>query len=342
MKAVAITKNGGIDVLKLTDLPTPKPKANEVLIKIHACALNHLDIWVREGLRQNLKFPHVLGSDISGEIADTGELIADLKIGEKVLINPGLSCGNCQACLSGQDNFCRHYNIIGALQNGGYAEYISVPRENILPYPDGLSWSDAAAIPLTFLTAWNMLVNKAKIQPGETVLILAAGSGVGAVALQIAKLFGCTVIATASTEKKLKHAESLGADHLINYEKTDFSKEVKKITNNIGADVVFEHVGKATWEKSILSTRTGGRIVTCGATTGGDAITDIKHLFFRQIQILGNMMGPKGDLFKILDFINKKKLKPIVDKVLPLAEAKEAHRMMEGREQFGKIVLSIS
>ena len=184
-----------------------------------------------------------------------------------------------------------------------------------------------------------MLVNKAKIQPGETVLVLAAGSGIGAIAVQIAKLFGCTVIATASTEKKLKLAQSLGADHLINYEKKDFSEEARKITNKAGADVVFEHVGKATWEKSILATRTGGRIVTCGATSGKDATTDINHVFFRQITILGNMMGRKGDLFKILDFVNQKKLKPVVDKVLPLEKAQEAHRIMESREQFGKIVL---
>lgn len=343
MKAVAILKYGGHSELKLIDLPTPKPKPNEVLVKIHACALNHLDIWVRGGMRgEKAGFPHVLGSDISGEVAGFGELVDDLKTGEKVLINPGLSCGICFECLSGQDNFCRHYNIIGAVKNGGYAEFISVPRQNILPYPGNLSWTDAAAVPLTFLTAWNMLVNKAKIKPGESVLILAAGSGVGAVAVQIAKLFGCTVIATASTEKKLQHAKSLGADHLINYEKTDFSQEVRKITNKAGVDVVFEHVGKATWEKSILSTKTGGRIVTCGATSGAEAITNINHVFFRQINIIGNMMGPKGDLFKILDFVNQKKLKPIVDKVLPLEKAQEAHRMMEEREQFGKIVLSIT
>ncbi|MFC2074882.1 zinc-binding dehydrogenase [Bdellovibrionota bacterium] len=342
MKAVVINKHGGRDVLEYTDIETPKPKANEVLVKIHACALNHLDIWLRKGLPGlKLDFPHILGSDIAGEVADFGELVTDLKKGEKVLLNTNTSCEHCEHCLSGNDVLCRQYSILGTVKNGGYAEYISVSRQNILPFPKDLSMAEAASIPLTFLTAWNMLVNRAKIKPGETVLVLAAGSGVGSAAVQIAKLFNTTVIATASTEKKLKLAKALGADHLINYEKTDFSKEVQKLTNKKGVDVVFEHVGKATWEKSMLSVREEGRIVTCGATTGFDPITDLRHVFYRQIQILGNKMGPKASLFEILRFFDQKKLKPVVDRTLPLKDAQEAHRVMEDREQFGKIVLEM-
>lgn len=329
MKAVVLQKYGGEEHLKYQGVKDPIPNSEEVLINVKACAMNHLDIWVREGLG-NPPLPHVLGSDISGINEITGE---------KVVISPGISCGVCEHCLKGQDNLCPKYTIFGKIQWGGYAEQIKVPKQNILPMPKNLSFEEAASIPLVFLTAWQMLVTKAKVKPGDWVLILAAGSGIGIAAIQIAKLFGATVIATASRDAKLKKATELGSDFVINYEKKDFAEEVKKITNKRGVDIVVEHTGKTTWEKSLLSAKWGGTIVTCGATSGHEGKTDLRHVYFRQLSILGSTMGSKGELFEILKFVEQNKLKPVIDKILPLKDAKKGHERMALREQFGKIVL---
>jgi len=341
MKAVAFYGHGGADVLKLADLPPPAVSAQGVRVRVKAVGLNHLDIFVREGWPGlKLTMPHVLGADIAGVIESVGAEVKDLKPGDEVVVNPGLSCGHCDRCLLGEDNLCRSYQIIGEHSWGGYAELASFPRQNILPKPKNLSFEQAACVPLTFLTAWTMLTRRALLKPGETVLIHAAGSGVGSAGIQIAKLIGAKVIATASTEEKLKKAQGLGADYVINNSKSDFLEEVKRITQKRMVDVVFEHVGKATFEKSVACLPYGGRLVTCGATTGYEAKLDLRVLFYKRISLLGSTMGSKGDLFRILQLVEEGRLSPVLDRVLPLEQAAEAHRLLENRAQFGKIVLT--
>ncbi|MBI2646304.1 MAG: alcohol dehydrogenase catalytic domain-containing protein, partial [Deltaproteobacteria bacterium] len=264
MKAVVFHKPGGIENLSYEELAEPTLSARDVLIKVKACALNHLDIWVREGMGK-LPMPHILGSDVSGVIEKVGSEVQDVQTGGSVLVSPGFSCGVCSNCLKGDDNLCPKYTILGKGVWGGYAQYVKVPRQNLLPYPKNLKFEEAASMPLTFLTVWQMLVKKAQVKPGDWVLVLAAGSGIGVAAIQIARLFGATVIATASSDEKLKKAQELGAEFLINYSVQDFYEEVKKITNDRGVDIVVEHTGAQTWEKSLLSAKWGGTIVTCGA-----------------------------------------------------------------------------
>jgi len=340
MKAMAFRRHGDESVLEPMDLPEPKVGAKDVLVRVKAVALNHLDIWVRQGWPGlKLPLPHILGSDVAGVVERTGAEISDLAPGTEVLINPGLSCGVCERCLLGEDNLCRHYEILGESRAGGYAELVCVPRQNILPKPKALSFEEAACLPLTFLTSWNMLVRRARLQPGETVLVHAAGSGVGSAAVQIAKLMGARVIATASSPQKLEKAKALGADHLIDYSKQDFLEEVKRITGRKLVDVVVEHVGAATFEKSVACLPNGGRLVTCGATTGGDVKLNLKVLFFKRLSLLGATMGCKGDLFRILQLVDQGRLGPVLDRVLPLAEAAKAHKLLEDRAQFGNVVL---
>ncbi len=340
MKAIAFTKHGGPEVLQLCDLPAPQPKAREVRVRVKAVALNHLDIWVRIGWPGlKLQLPHVLGSDIAGVVDAVGAEVSDLQPGTEVLVNPGLSCGACDRCLRGDDNLCRSYVIIGEHVTGGYAELLCVPRQNILPKPKSLGFPEAACLPLTFLTAWTMLVRRAQLQPGETVLVQAAGSGVGSAAVQIAKLIGAKVIATASTDAKLERAKALGADHLINYATHDFLAEVKRITDRKLVDVVFEHVGASTFEKSIACLPYGGRLVTCGATAGNEVKLDLKVLFFKRLSLLGSTMGSKGDLFRILQLVDEGKLKPVMDRTLPLEKAAEGHALLADRKTFGNVVL---
>jgi NADPH:quinone reductase-like Zn-dependent oxidoreductase len=258
------------------------------------------------------------------------------------MVQPGVSCGHCEACLSGNDNFCREYDIIGYRRDGGYAELVAVPGVNIIPKPSQLSWEEAAALPLVTVTAWHMLVTRAHVQPGETVLVHAAGSGVGSIAIQIAKLRGARVVTTASSDEKLAHARELGADETINYTNSDWPKEVKRLTNRKGVDVVVEHTGAATWPGSIASLKPNGRLVTCGATSGYDAHTDLRQVFYRHLNILGSFMGSKAELLAAMKFIEEGKIRGVVDRVLPLSEARQAHELIENRAQFGKIVLSVS
>jgi NADPH:quinone reductase-like Zn-dependent oxidoreductase len=342
MKAVAIFEHGGRDKLRYEELPDPEVGPGQIRLRVRACALNHLDIFVRKGWPGlKLEMPHLLGADIAGEVETVGPGVKGVEVGQRALLSPGESCGICRECLAGRDNLCRSYKILGELRNGGYAELVTVPAANLLPYPEGLDFPQAAAIPLTFQTAWQMLVDKARVRPGEVVLVLAAGSGVGSAGVQIAKLHGATVIATASTRAKLDKASELGADHLINHNEQDIVTEVKRITKRRGVDLVVEHVGEATWEKSILACARGGRIVTCGATSGFSARTDLRHVFFRQIAILGSTMGSKSVLFDVVDHVKAGRLRPVVDRVLPLSEAAEAHRLLEERIQFGKVVLAV-
>ena len=340
MKAVVFHQHGGPEVLDYTDRPDPSINATEVLVEVKACALNHLDVWARKGLPGiQIPLPHILGNDIAGVVRSVGELVAWVKPGDEVLLHPGVSCGHCIECLSGRDNLCREYQILGYLRDGGYAELVAAPGVNVIPKPKNLSWEEAAALPLVTVTAWHMLVTRASVQPGEDVLVHAAGSGVGSIAIQIAKLRGARVIATASTEDKLAKAKELGADDVLNYSDASWPKEVRRLTNKKGVDVVFEHTGAATWPGSIASLKTNGRLVTCGATSGYAAETDIRQVFYRHLTILGSFMGSKAELLEAMKFIEAGKIRAVVDQVLPLKGARRAHELMEDRAQFGKIVL---
>jgi len=309
---------------------------------VRACALNHLDLWVRRGIPGvAIPFPHIPGSDIAGEVAQVGEKVSHVHVGERVLLQPGISCGECEPCVAGRDNFCRSYTLFGYMVDGGCAEYVRSPAANIVPIPANLSFKEAAAVPLVFLTAWHMLVERAQLKPAETVLVLAAGSGVGSAGIQIAKVTGARVIATAGTEEKLARARELGADETILHSKEDIAKEVKRLTSRRGVDVVMEHVGEATWEHSVRSLAVGGRLVTCGATSGWEGKLDLRYLFARHISILGSYMGAKAELYPVLELVARGLVKPVIDKVLPLAHCAEAHTRLERREQFGKIVLEV-
>ena len=340
VKAAIFKQHGGPEVLEYADVPDPQIRANETLVEVKACALNHLDIFVRRGLPGiQIPLPHILGSDVSGVVRDVGELVTWVKPGDEVMVQPGVSCGHCEACLSGQDNLCREYDMIGYRRDGGYAELVAVPGVNIIPKPPQLSWEEAAALPLVTVTAWHMLVTRANVQPGEDVLVHAAGSGVGSVAIQIAKLRGARVITTASSEEKLAKARELGADVTINYTQDDWPKEVRRVTDRKGVDVVVEHTGAATWPGSISSLKNNGRLVTCGATSGFDAHTDLRQVFYRHLTVLGSFMGSKAELLEAMKFVREGKIRGVVDRVLPLSEARQAHELIEDRAQFGKIVL---
>ncbi len=340
MKATIFKQHGGPEVLEYTDVADPAIRANEVLVEVKACAMNHLDVFVRNGLPGiDIPLPHILGCDVAGVVREGGELVNWVKPGDEVMVQPGVSCGHCEACLSGQDNLCREYDMIGYRRNGGYAELVAVPGANLIPKPGELSWQEAAALPLVTVTAWHMLVTRANVQPGEDVLVHAAGSGVGSVAIQIAKLRGARVITTASSDEKLAKARDLGADETINYTRDDWPKEVRRVTGRRGVDVVVEHTGAATWPGSISSLKNNGRLVTCGATSGFDARTDLRQVFFRHLTLLGSFMGSKAELLEAMKFVTQGKIRAVVDRVFPLSEARQAHELMENRGQFGKIVL---
>ena len=342
MKAIVFRRHGGPEVLEYTNVPEPSIQANEVLVRVRACALNHLDLWVRGGLPNvAIPLPHIPGSDVAGEIAQVGAQVTTVRAGQKVVLAPGVACGKCTACIAGRDNECRQFTNLGYMIDGGCAEFVRVPEVNCLPYPEILSFEEAAAVPLVFQTAWHMLVGRAELQPGEDVLILGAGSGVGSAAIQIAKFFGARVIATAGSEEKLEKARELGADHTINHKSQKIRDEVRRITNKRGVDVVFEHVGTATWEDSLASLAPAGRLVTCGATTGFDAKIDLRFLFTRQLSVLGSYMGTKSELHTVMKLVAAGRLKPVVDRVFPLAEAAAAHTYLESSSQFGKVVLRV-
>jgi NADPH:quinone reductase-like Zn-dependent oxidoreductase len=342
MKAIVFRQHGGPEVLEYTNVPEPSIQTNEVLVRVRACALNHLDLWVRGGLPNvQIPLPHIPGSDIAGEIAQVGAQVTRVRAGQKVVLAPGVACGKCAACIAGRDNHCRQFTNLGYMIDGGCAEFVGVPEVNCLPYPENLSFEEAAAVPLVFQTAWHMLVGRAELQPGEEVLILGAGSGVGSAAIQIAKFFGARVIATSGTDAKLEKARELGADHTINHKTQKIRDEVRRITNKRGVDVVFEHVGTATWENSLASLAPAGRLVTCGATTGFDAKVDLRFLFGRQLSLLGSYMGTKSELHTVMKLVAGGRLKPVVDRVFPLAEAAAAHTYLESSSQFGKVVLRV-
>jgi NADPH:quinone reductase-like Zn-dependent oxidoreductase len=342
MKAIRFAQHGGPEVLQYVDAPKPTIRPSEVLVRVKACSLNHLDLWVRRGLPGvPIPLPHIPGSDVAGEIAEIGADVTTVRAGQKVVLAPGVSCGKCSACLAGQDNRCRSFSNLGYLIDGGCAEFVKVPEVNCLPYPENLTWEEAASIPLVFQTAWHMLLSRAELQPGEDVLVLGAGSGVGTAAIQIAKFFGARVIATATTDEKSAKAMELGADHVINLKSQKIRDEVRRITNKRGVDVVFEHVGIATWDDSVASLAYAGRLVTCGATTGYDAKLDLRLLFAKQLSLMGSYMGTKSDLHSVMRLVAAGRFRPIIDRLFPLKEAAAAHTYLESNQQFGKVVLTV-
>lgn len=338
MKAVRFHQFGGPEVLRYEDVPDPKPRNDQVLVRVRACAMNHLDLWVRKGL-PGVGLPHIPGSDIAGEIAEVGEYVSGFSKGRRVIVAPMHYCGRCRYCVSGLQNQCREFTVIGNGVDGGDCELIAVRPDQVIPIPDNLSFELAASVPLVFLTSFHMLVTRARIRPGQTVLVLGANSGVGIAAIQLAKLYNARVIATAGNAEKMRRACELGADEVIDHYKQKISDEVKRITGKELCDIVVEHVGQATWGESMKSLKPGGTIVTCGATTGPEASFDIRFLFARQLAFLGSYMGTMGELHEVLGHVFAGRLKGIVDSVFPLSEARVAHEKLEKSEMFGKIVL---
>jgi NADPH:quinone reductase-like Zn-dependent oxidoreductase len=342
VKAILFRQHGGPEVLQYVDVPDPEPGSGEVLVRVRACALNHLDLWVRRGLPSvAVPLPRIPGSDVAGEVAKVGSEVTTIRVSQKVVLAPLVSCGKCPACVAGLDNQCRLATNLGYMIDGGCAEFVRAPLVNCLPYPENLSFEEAAAVPLVFQTAWHMLRERARLQPGEDVLVLGAGSGVGSAAIQIAKFFSARVIATAGSDAKLEKARQLGADFVINHKTQKIREEVRRITNKRGVDIVFEHVGTATWDDSLASLALAGRLVTCGNTTGYDAKIDLRFLFSRQLSLLGSYMGVKSELHTIIKLVATGKFKPVIDRVFPLQEAAAAHVYLESGQQFGKVVLKV-
>jgi NADPH:quinone reductase-like Zn-dependent oxidoreductase len=337
MKAIRIHEHGGVEKLRIDELAVPQPGPHQILVEVQAAALNQLDLWVRKGL-PGVHPPLILGSDAAGVVKQAGSAVTQFAPGDNVMPQPGFSCGRCAACQSGKDHYCPQYGILGEHRDGVQAQLIVVDEARAVRMPPNISFGEAAAIPLVYLTAWEMVVNKGGVRPDDTVLVVAASSGVGSAAVQIAKLYAARVIATAGTTK-LEKARALGADHVLDHYKQDIAKEVKAITAGRGVDLVIDHVGAATWQASQRCLGKGGRLVLCGATTGFEVKMDLRFLFIRQQSILGSTMGPSGDLYRIMQLVEAGRLHGVVDKVFPFTEIAQAHQHLESGQHFGKVVL---
>jgi len=342
MKALAFNEFGGPEKLRLQDVPDPKAAPGEVLVRVRACALNHLDIFVREGIPAlKTPLPFWTGCDIAGDVAEVGPDVTGLRVGDRVCVNPNLTCGRCEFCIQGEDSLCVRYGIVGEHLPGGLAELVAVSAENVLPLPAHVSYEHAASFILTNMTAWRMVVTQARVRPGEDVLILGVGGGVSSAAVQIAKLCGARVLVTSSSDAKLERARQLGADVSINYAKEDWESAVYEKTAKRGVDVVLENVGAQTWKQSLRSLRKGGRLVTCGATTGPIAETDIRIVFWKQIHIIGSTMANRREFNDVMRLFFAGRLKAIVDEIVPLKDGAAAQRRLAEGRQFGKIVLTV-
>jgi len=339
VKAVVINEHGGIDKLIYQDIEDPRPLKDEVLVKVKACGVNHIDIWVRQGLAgKALQFPHILGCDIVGEVASKNK---NFRIGSRVMVYPGLSCGKCSYCKARKENLCREFSIIGGFSDvqGGYAEYVKVPLRNIVSIPTWFSFEEAACLSVSYLTSWNML-KSTNVSKGMTLLVYGAGSGVGSAAIQLARAKGAKVITTVGDERKVTLAKKLGANHVINRMTHDIVLEVMTLTSD-GVDAVIDHVGASTWMTSLKSLKVGGRMAVCGATTGETANVEIRTVYNKQASIIGAYLGTKAELVEMMKFMQAKKIRPIIDSKFRLSEAAKAHERMEKSEHFGKIVLQI-
>lgn len=339
MLAMAFAKHGDVDVIEPMDLPLPELADDEVLVQVKACALNHLDLWMRQGLPFKIPMPHISGCDVTGVIAKMGRSVRGYQEAQRVMVSPAQSCRHCEWCSDGEDSMCAEFKIHGLQVQGGLAEFTKARAIDLIPISDGWSFAEWAAIPLVFLTAWHMLFRRVGLKPGDDVLVQAAGSGVGSAAIQIAKLAGARVFATAGSDDKLKQAQELGADYTFNYTKCNFADEVLKLTNKRGADIVFEHIGESVWKDSLRCLARNGRLVTCGATSGPVVQLDLRFFFMRQICVTGAYMGSRDELLQVVKLVERRELRPVVDIVMPLRETQQAQRRMANRQQFGKIVL---
>lgn len=340
MRALRIHEHGDFDVLKLEQRPEPEPGPGEVLLKVEAAGVNHLDTWVRRGVPgHRFPLPITPGSDAAGTIAALGEGVTGLAVGDRIAVAPGYSCGRCAACLSGRDHYCRHYGIYGESCDGADCEYFALPERNVLPLPATLSFEEAAAIPLVFLTAWEMLVAKGGVKAGDTVLVHAAGSGVSTASIQIARHFGARVIATASSTAKLAKAAELGAGDTVNYSDPDWPKAIRSLTGKRGCDLIVDHVGETTFPGSLRSLAAGGRILCCGASSGPAFSADLRPIFFKNLSIVGSTMGSRGTLPEILRLAGEGVFRAVIDSVFPLEQVADAHRRIAERAQFGKVIL---
>lgn len=343
MKAAVIREHGELDVVQIQDVEAPKPQSGEVVVKVLCAGLNHLDIWVRKGRPgSNLRMPHVLGSDAAGIVAAVGEGVQSPKVGERVIVNPALSCGHCEFCRGGQQSVCADFGIVGLVRPGTFTEQVVVPGGNCYPRPPHLSDEEAAVLALAYVTAWRMLMTRAQVKPGEMVLIHGIGGGVAVAALQFAKMIGAETFVTSSSNDKLSHAKRLGADHTLNYEKESVTKWIESETGRRGVDVAIDAVGATTWPLDFACIRKGGRIVLCGVTTGAKAETNLQVLYWNQLNVMGSTMGSDEDFRQMLRAVTVNQVKPVVDTTLPLDQARAAMERMETAGQFGKIALRIS
>jgi len=324
------------------DRPDPKLASGQAVLRVKACALNHIDIWIRQGIpAYKIQLPHISGTDASGVVEAVAPNVTDVAPGQRVFVNPGLSCGRCVECRAGRDNLCSTFGVFGAACDGGYAERTLVPARSLIPLPDDLSFEVGAAFPLVYLTAWRLVVTLGQVQPGETVLVHAAGSGVGSAAIQIARLAGARVITTVGSETKRDRALAMGVDDVILYKREDVAEQVRALTGGRGADVVVEHTGPETWPSSLAALAKGGRLVTCGATTGPQVSLDLRSLFSRQLTIRGSYLGNRSELEAVTRLVAAGRLAPIIDSIYPLAEARKAQEVMLSRNFFGKLVLRV-
>jgi len=342
VKAAVFYEPGGPEKIQLGEVPDPQIDHNQVLIQVKACSLNHFDLLVlREADPDNFTFPFWGGAEIAGVVAEIGGSVQQFKLGDRVVVNPSLYCGHCEHCLAGEESQCNSYGIIGDTVPGGFAEYIGVDATNLLNLPESITFADAAATPLVFQTAWRALITQADIKPSDDVLILGASGGVGSASIQIAKLVGANVIAVTSNKEKISFAKQLGADIVLNRKSGDYWEEIAALTNNRGVDVVMENVGAATWAQSLKSLVKGGRLVTYGRTTGHLAETDIRLIFWNQLRIIGSTMGNQQEFSEVMQLIFQGKLRPVIDTIFPLEQARTAYQRLQDGEQFGKILIKI-
>jgi len=341
MRAALIREYGDLNVVQVEDVEAPEPGRGEVALKVLCAGLNHLDIWVRMG-RTKQKMPHILGSEAVGIVTAVGENVESPRVGEQVIVNPALSCGRCEFCRAGEQSLCTSFGIIGLNSDGTFAEQAVVPAANCYPKPPHLSDEEAGALALSYVTAWRMLMTRAQVKPGESVLIHGIGGGAALSALQLAKRIGAEVFVTSSSNEKLSRARELGADHTINYEKTSVVEWIRGHQGGRGVDVAIDAVGAATWPLDIACVRKGGRVVLCGVTTGAKAETDLRTLYWNQLTVLGSTLGSIRDFEQMLAAVNVNQLRPIIDEVFPLERVRDAMAKMESARQFGKVVLRVA
>ena len=345
MKAIYITEHGGPEVLTYGEVPDPVIGPLDVKVRVRACAVNRLDIFSREGVRgtrRTFDGPHVLGEDVAGDVVELGDGVVEVKVGDRVVVNPIVTCGQCRFCVAGETEFCVRVRVLGATFNGGYAEFVAVPAANVIVLPDSVSYEQAASLPTVFMPCWSIMVRKGELKPWETALVLSASSGVGTAAVQVAKnVIGARVIATTSTEEKAEKARELGADEVINYSEEDIAERVKELTDGRGVELVLDHVGSDFWKAAAASLAPGGRHGICGVTSGYRAELQMGQMFLKHQTVFGVFMGRGEDLRQIVQLAGRGTIRGIIHETFPLKDAAKAHETMESRNFFGKLVLTV-